>query len=54
MEIDFQRFLSTLPIMLNGMLGIFIVTGIIILVMLVLNKITDKTKNIQNKTQEKD
>lgn len=34
-----DEFLETLPIMGKGMLGIFIVTGIIILAMMILNKI---------------
>ncbi len=37
-----QALLSTLPIMVKGMAGIFIVTGIIILTMLVLNKVFNR------------
>ena len=37
-----ELFLDTLPIMLKGMVGIFIVTGVIILIMLLLNKLTAK------------
>lgn len=37
---NFQAFLQTLPIMGKGMAGIFIVTGVIILVMIALCKIT--------------
>ena len=40
MNIDL--FLDTLPIMLKGMVGIFIVTGVIILIMILLNKLTAK------------
>ena len=40
MNINVELFLNTIPIMLKGMLGIFIVTGVIILVMIMLNKFT--------------
>ncbi len=36
---NFDAFVSTLPIMAKGMAGIFIVTGVIILAMYVLNKL---------------
>lgn len=36
MTIDFAEFLTTLPIMAKGMAGIFLVTLIIILVMMLL------------------
>lgn len=39
---NFEGMLATLPIMAKGMLGIFIVIGIIILIMTVLNKFTSK------------
>ena len=39
--IHVDAFLDTLPIMGKGMLGIFIVTCVIILVMMVLNKTTE-------------
>ena len=39
------QFLSTLPIMGYGMLGIFIVTGVIILSIVILNRLTHKKKN---------
>ena len=39
------QFLSTLPIMGYGMLGIFIVTGVIILSIVILNQLTRKKKN---------
>ena len=38
----FDTLITTLPIMLKGMLGIFIVTAVIILSMILLNKISDK------------
>ena len=41
---NIERFLSTLPVMLKGMLGIFIVTGIIILTIVLLSKFTKKNK----------
>lgn len=44
MQIDFEQFLQTLPIMAKGMLGIFIVTGVIILTIYLLNKFTAKKK----------
>lgn len=40
MIIDFQAFLNTLPVMAKGMGGIFIVTAVIILSMVILNKLT--------------
>lgn len=42
--IDFTAFLNSLPIMGKGMLGIFIVTGVIILTVYLLNYFTNKTK----------
>lgn len=39
---------TTLPIMLYGMLGIFIVIGVIVLVTYALNKITAKKKKKDN------
>ncbi len=41
---NFDVLLSTLPIMVKGMLGIFIVTCVIILVMNLLNKFTGEKK----------
>lgn len=38
MNTNYEAFLSTLPIMAKGMAGIFLVTCVIILVMLALNK----------------
>ena len=42
MTIDVAEFLQTLPIMLKGMAGIFIVVGLIILVLLALEKLGGK------------
>lgn len=41
---NFDVLLSTLPIMEKGMLGIFIVTCVIIIVMSLLNKFTGEKK----------
>lgn len=38
MNTNYEAFLSTLPVMAKGMAGIFIVTCVIIIVMLALNK----------------
>lgn len=46
---NFEAFLTTLPIMAKGMLGIFLVTGVIILCVLVLRAISRK---IDNKTEK--
>jgi len=37
-----QNFLATLPIMGKGMLGIFVVTFVIVLAMVLLNKFSNK------------
>jgi len=39
---NYELFLETLPIMAKGMLGIFIVTGVIVISMILLNKIPSK------------
>ena len=39
---NYQNFLTTLPIMGKGRLGIFIVTLVIVLCMVLLNKFTNK------------
>ena len=39
-----ERFISTLPVMLKGMVGIFIVTGIIILAIILLNALPTSKK----------
>lgn len=39
---NYEAFLSTLPIMIKGMAGIFIVTGIIVLSMYILNYLCGK------------
>lgn len=41
---NFNVFFSTLPIMGKGMLGIFIVTAVIIVVMMLLNKFTGEKR----------
>lgn len=48
MTINVDAFLKTLPIMGKGMLGIFIVTLVIILVITILNKVTS---NISEKNK---
>ena len=49
MTIDVAEFLQTLPIMLKGMAGIYIVTAVIILTMVLLVRLAadrdDKSKN---------
>jgi hypothetical protein len=42
---NFEYLLQSLPILGKGMLGIFIVTGIIILTVSVLNNVTNKKKD---------
>ena len=37
---NIEAFLQSLPLMGKGMLGIFLVTGVIILTMVLLNKLT--------------
>ena len=44
MNIDINAFLKTLPIMGKGMLGIFVVTAIIIVFMILLNLFTKEKK----------
>ncbi len=46
---NYEAFLQTLPIMGKGMLGIFVVTGVIILLMTALNKFS---QNSDKKEQE--
>lgn len=41
-NISFDAFMQSLPVMGKGMLGIFIVTAIIVLSILILNKVTSK------------
>lgn len=43
--IDVNAFLATLPIMLKGMAGIFIVIGIIVLCVMLLTKLFPEKKN---------
>lgn len=42
MKISVENLLNSLPIMGMGMLGIFVVTGVIILFVTILNKLTSK------------
>lgn len=44
MQLNYESFLSTLPIMAKGMAGIFIVTAIIIAVMILLTAIFKQKK----------
>lgn len=44
MNIDFDKFLVSLPIMAKGMLGIFVVTAVIILTIVILNKASSSKK----------
>ena len=44
MNIDFNAMLDTLPIMGMGMLGIFLVTGVMILTIVLLNRLTAPRK----------
>jgi hypothetical protein len=41
---SFDVFLQTLPVVLKGLIGIFLVTGAIILAMSLLSKLTSKKK----------
>lgn len=56
MEINVELFLQTLPIMLKGMVGIFAVTGVIILGIYLLNKLSavslKKKKDDTDTTQQ--
>ena len=42
MEINFNNFVNSLPIMGKGMLGIFIVTAVVVMVVNALNSMPDK------------
>ncbi len=42
---DVQAFLDTLPYMAKGMLGIFVVIGLLMLVTVLLNKLTSQEKD---------
>ncbi len=46
---NFEAFLNTLPIMAKGMAGIFIVTGVIILSMVLLTKLSAAMRNNKDK-----
>lgn len=45
MHINVDGFFDTLPIMAKGMAGIFIVTAVIVLTIVILNKTTASKKN---------
>ena len=45
---NFEAFLNTLPLMAKGMAGIFIVTGVIILAMVLLTKLSAAMRNNKN------
>lgn len=42
MKINVSNFVSNIPYMLKGMLGLFVALGIIALSIIVLNKLSDK------------
>ena len=42
MHIDVEQFLDSIPIMLKGFLGVFIILGIIIITTVFLNAVTKK------------
>lgn len=42
MNINFENFVSNVPYMLRGMLGLFIALGIIALSIILLNKLSEK------------
>ena len=48
---SFENFLKTLPVMGKGMLGIFIVTAVIILTIIALNKFTSRPPKKENDEQ---
>ena len=48
---NIDNFISTLPVMGKGMLGIFIVTAAIILTVVALNKFTSKPPKKENEEQ---
>jgi len=49
LKIDFNAFVGTLPIMLKGMIGIFVVTGVIILSMILLRKLSEAIERKKDK-----
>jgi len=42
MELSFEKFLNAIPILGQGMLGVFVVTAVIILCVMILNFLTRK------------
>lgn len=53
LALDFDAMLETLPVMGKGMLGIFAVTGVIILTMVLLNKFTGGKKSKKDEKEAK-
>ena len=49
MAIHANSWKTSLPVVLFGMLGIFIVIGVVVLVTYLLNKLTSKKKNDEEK-----
>lgn len=49
MAIHADSWKTSLPVVLFGMLGIFIVIGVVVLVTYLLNKLTSKKKNDEEK-----
>ena len=49
MNINFDGFIDTLPYMGKGMLGIFVVTAVIILTIVILNKASSPKKKSDDK-----
>jgi len=53
MNFNISLFLDSLLLMLQGMLGIFAVTVVIILVMVLMNKITGSRRSDEGESAEK-
>ena len=41
---NISNFMLTLPVIFKGMVGIFAVTAVVIIIMILLNKLTNRTK----------
>ena len=54
LEVNFTRFIESLPYVAFGMLGIFIVIGVIILVMTGMVAVENKIKENKAKKQEQE
>ncbi|MBR5453092.1 MAG: hypothetical protein IKV54_03350 [Clostridia bacterium] len=50
---DFNVLLSTLPYMAKGMVGIFVVTALIVLSVVILNKVTSLGENTNDQGENK-